>query len=95
MKDFPRGTYNLHNVAGEMDHGSLEQELTVSSSLGRQCFNITIINNDVAEEDELSLTAIRRRAGKTLLTPTATVTLIDDDCKSVKFHLNSPNVKSQ
>ena len=95
MKHFPWGMYDSHNVAGEVDHESLEQELTVSASLGRQCFNITIIDINVAEEDELSLTAIRCRAGKNIyqvLTPTATVTLIDDDCKSIKFHFNSPNV---
>ena len=78
-----------------MDHGSLEQELTVSASLGRQCFNISIINDDVAEEDEffqVSLTSIRFVAGNNIyqvLTPTAAVTIIDDDCKSFKFQFNS------
>ena len=51
MKDFPWGMYDLHNVAGEVDHGSLQQEFTVSASLRRQCFNITIVDDDVAEED--------------------------------------------
>ena len=70
-----------------MDHGSLEQELTVSASLGRQCFNITIINDDVAEEDEffqVSFTSFRRIDGNNiyqLLIMTANVTVVDDDCK--------------
>ena len=70
-----------------MDHGSLEQELTVSASLGRQCFNITIINDDVAEEDEffqVSFTSFRRIDGNNiyqLLITTANVTVVDDDCK--------------
>ena len=68
----------------------------MSSSLRRQCFNITIIDDDVAEEDEffqVSLTLIRFLAGNNIyqmLTPTATVTIIDDDCKSIKFQFNSP-----
>ena len=67
----------------------------MSASLGRQCFNITIIDDNVAEEDEffqVSLTSIRRIAGNYIyqvLTPTATVTIIDDDCKSIKFQFKS------
>ena len=80
-----------------MDHGLLEEEFTVSASLRRQCFNITIINDDVAEEDEffqVSLTSIRRIAGNNIyevLIRRATVTIIDDDCKSIKFQIRSPN----
>ena len=80
-----------------MDHGSLEQELIVSTSLRRQCFNITIIDDDVAEEDEffqVSLTSIRRIAGNNIyqvLITTATVTIIDDDCKSITFQFKSHN----
>ena len=71
-----------------VDHGSLEQQLTLSASAGRQCFNIVITNDDVAEEDEffqLTLTSIRRTSSNLyhyqVLTQTATVTIIDDDCK--------------
>ena len=68
----------------------------MSASLGRQCFNTTIIDDDVAEEDEffqVSLTSIRHIAGNYIfqvLTPTAAVTIIDDDCKSIKFQFKSP-----
>ena len=40
----------LHNV-GEVDHGSLEQQLTFSASTGRQCFNISITDDDEVELD--------------------------------------------
>ena len=73
---------------GLVDHGSLDQELTLSSSLGRQCFNITIANDGVVEEDEffqLTLTFIARTSSNNFYyqvqTPLATVTIIDDDCK--------------
>ena len=73
---------------GLVDHGSLEQQLTLSASGGRQCFNIVITNDDVAEEDEffqLTLTSIGRTFSNLfhyqVPTQTATVTIIDDDCK--------------
>ena len=76
-----------------VDHGSLDQQLTLSASLGRQCFNITITNDDVVEEDEffqLTLTSIARTSSNfspyqvpTLL---ATVTIIDDDCKPYFYY---------
>ena len=71
-----------------VDHESLEQELIVSASLGRQCFNTTIIDDDVAEEDEvfrLILAPYMHIAGNyihQLLIRAATVTIIDNDCKS-------------
>ena len=78
---------------GVVDHGSLDQQLTLSASLGRQCFNITITNDDVVEEDEffqLTLTSIARTSSNfspyqvpTLL---ATVTIIDDDCKPYFYY---------
>ena len=75
----------LHNV-GEVDHGLLEQQLTFSTSTGRQCFNISITDDDEVEEDELfqlTLSDVRRTNGNIyqLNIPTATITIIDDDCK--------------
>ena len=77
---------------GLVDHGSLDQQLTLSASLGRQCFNITIANDDVVEEDEffqLTITSIRRNSSNLYpyqeTTPLATVTIIDDDCKPLIF----------
>ena len=77
----------LHNV-GEVDHGSLEQQLTFSTSMGRQCFNISITDDGEVEEDELfqlTLSGLSRTTGNTtayqLNIPTATITIIDDDCK--------------
>ena len=73
---------------GVVDHGSLDQQLTLSASLGRQCFNITIANDDVVEEDEffqLTLTSVEMTSLNLfpyqVTTPLATVTIIDDDCK--------------
>ena len=75
-----------------VDHGSLDQQLTLSASLGRQCFNITITNDDVVEEDEffqLTLTSIARNSSNLFpyqeTTPLATVTIMDDDCKPLIF----------
>ena len=80
-----------------VDHGSLEQEFTVSASLRRQCFNITIIDDDVAEEDEffqVSLTSsyIVGNYRSQLSITTANVTIIDDDSKSIKFKIRLPVV---
>ena len=73
--------------AGEVDRGSLEQQLTFSASMGRQCFNISITDDDEVEEDELfqlTLSGVRRTTGNTTAyQPTATITIIDDDCKFV------------
>ena len=76
------------------DHGSLEQEFTVSDSLRRHCFNITIIDDDVAEDDEffqVFLTSARRIDGKNIFRVSryrANVFIIDDDCKSIYFQFN-------
>ena len=81
----------LHNV-GEVDHGSLEEQLTFSASMGRQCFNISITDDDEVEEDELfqlALSLVRRTAGNTDVyqhIPTATITIIDDDCKLAVYY---------
>ena len=79
----------LHNV-GEVDHGSLEQQLTFSASTGRQCFNISITDDDEVELDELfqlTLSDINHTIANTniyqLNTPTTIITIIDDDCKLV------------
>ena len=77
----------LHNV-GEVDHGSLEQQLTFSANMGRQCFNISITDDDEVEEDELfqlTLSRVRRTTGNTYIRQrnitAATITIIDNDCK--------------
>ena len=82
----------LHNV-GDVDHGSLEQQLTFSASVGRQCFNISTTDDDEVEEDELfqlALSLVRRTAGNAtayqLNIPTATITIIDDDCKLAVYY---------
>ena len=78
---------------GEVDHGSLEQQLTFSASTGRQCFNISITDDDEVEEDELfqlALSLVSRTAGYAtayqLNIPTATITIIDDDCKLAVYY---------
>ena len=82
----------LHNV-GEVDHGSLEQQLIFSDSMGRQCFNISITDDGEVEEDELfqlTLSDVRYTTGNTtayqLNKPTATITIIDDDCKLAVYY---------
>ena len=65
--------------------------LTFSASMGGQCFNIiSITDDDEVEEDELfqlTLSGVSRTTGNTtayqLNISTATITIIDDDCKFV------------
>ena len=90
--------WHYYNV-GEVDHGSLEQQLTFSTSMGRQCFNISITDDDEVEEDELfrlTLSDVSRTAGNTtayqLNISTATITIIDDDCKFVFMCSNNITV---
>ena len=56
--------------------------------MSRQCFNISITDDEEVEEDELfqlTLSDVRRTTGNTyiyqLSIPTATITIINDDCK--------------
>ena len=76
-------------LEGLIDHGALERQLTLSASQSRQCFNITITDDGVAEEDELfqlTLSSIGRTSANfvpfQVLIPLATVTIIDNDCKA-------------
>ena len=72
---------------GEADHGSLQQQLNISANLTRQCVTIDITNDNEAEENEffqISISIIRFNTGiriYQLHTQSATVTIIDDDCK--------------
>lgn len=81
----------LSNITcvGEADHGSLQQQLTISASLSKQCVMINITDDNEIEEDEffqITISSISRISGSTeiyqLYTQSATVTIIDDDCKS-------------
>ena len=81
----------IHNE-GEVDHGSLEQQLNVSASMGRQCFNISIADDGAVERDELfqlTLSDVSRTTGNTSISQIyiqrATITIIDDDCKLVRL----------
>ena len=70
---------------GEADHGSLQQQLNISANLTRQCVTIDITNDDEMEENEFFQITISRIHYNTgifqLHTKSATVTIIDDDCK--------------
>ena len=73
---------------GEVDYESLDQEMLVSATHSRQCVNVTIINEDVVEEDEdfsLSISSVFKIAGYSdhheILIKKTTVTIINDDCK--------------
>ena len=82
---------------GEADHGSLQQQLNISANLTRQCVIIDITNDNETEENEffqISISIIRynNRISSIstvysstriyqLHTQSATVTIIDDDCK--------------
>ena len=73
----------------KVDHESLRQELSLSANLSRQCLNVTINDDDVAEDDEIfwiSLSLIRNAAGRYVRYPyrsRATIIILDDDCKPV------------
>ena len=71
-----------------MDHGSLNEQLNLTAGQSKQCFNITITDDDVVEEDEvfwISITRIRNAAGQYKRHPyrrRANIFIIDDDnCK--------------
>ena len=72
-----------------MDYEPISQELSLSADLNKQCFNVTIIDEAVAEQDEafwISLSWIRDTAGRGLRRPfwrRATIVILDDDGKSV------------
>ncbi|CAI8024249.1 Latent-transforming growth factor beta-binding protein 1, partial [Geodia barretti] len=69
----------------KVDHESLRQELSLSANLSRQCFNVTINDDDVAEDDEIFwiyLQYIRNAAGRGVRYPyrnRATIIILDDD----------------
>ena len=74
----------------KVDHESLQQELSLSANLSRQCLNITINDDDVAEDDEIFwiiLSWIRNAAGRVRypFRGKATIIILDDDCKSVNI----------
>ena len=73
---------------GEADHGSLQQQLIISANLTRQCVTIDITNDNETEENEffqISISSFSTVSSSTgiyqLHTQSATVTIIDDDCK--------------
>ena len=77
-----------------MDHESLRRELNISVNLSRQCVNVTINDDDVAEEDEIFwiyVSYIRNAAGRLVRYPyyrsRATILILDDDSKSAKCDL--------
>ena len=79
---------------GEADHGTLQQQLIVSANLGTQCVSIDIINDNETEENvlfQISISSITNVSSSTniyqLHTQSATVTIINDDCKSI-FYLD-------
>ena len=81
--------YNVTCV-GKADHRSLQQQLNISANFSRQCVTIDITNDNVTEENEffqISISLIIRVSGSSgiyqLHTPSATVTIIDDDCKTI------------
>ena len=83
-------------LLGEPDHGSLQQELNVSAARGKQCVDITITDDDVPEENEffqITLSNIQLVEANfsyfyQLHTPSATVTIVDDDCKITAVQIN-------
>ena len=76
-----------------MDHGSLYLQLNLSASLDRQCFNITITDDDMAEDDEVFyayISYIRNAAGHVIRYPyrsRTNIIIFDDDCKSLMVAL--------
>ena len=78
-----------------MDHESLRRELNISANLSRQCVNVTINDDSVAEEDEIfwiSVSYIRNAAGRRVRHPyyyrrRATILILDDDSKTAKCDL--------
>ena len=77
-------------VVGELDHGTLDQQLTVSANTYIQCVNVTVSNDTVPEENEffqILISSISRIASSTSIhqryNVSAIVTIIDDDCKCI------------
>ena len=75
---------------GEADYGFLQQQLNISANLTRQCVTINITNDNETEENEFFRIFIWSHTNVSsstniyhLHTQSATVTIIDDDCKSI------------
>lgn len=82
-------TFVLMTYIEGVDHGLLPQSnITVSANLTRECVNITIRDDALPEENELfriSISSLTRIAGPSpyqIPIRSATVTIIDDECKS-------------
>lgn len=70
LEDFEAGTHNVIFSPGDV----------------RQCLNVTILNDEVAEEREENFVASISRVSDPaveVVESTTTVIIIDDDCKSV------------
>ena len=73
-------------LLGILDHGEIEEDLTLSAVNYSHCFNISVTDDNLPEENEyfeLTLTNIIRRASNTYIhqvhTPVANVTILDND----------------
>ena len=74
---------------GDEDYEALQMELIISAELGRQCANISIIDDTVIEENEsfqITLLPLYRSIDTLnevlqVDTDLVTVMIIDDDCK--------------
>ena len=81
-------------LLGEPDHGTLQQELTISAARGKQCVDITITDDDVPEENEFfqitlsNIQLVEATYVYQLHTPSATVTIVDDDGKITAVQVN-------
>ena len=74
-------------LSGSSDHGSLQQDLLFSPDIGKQCFNISIENDEFVEENEVFLLELSISSSNfpyQLHTPSASITIIDDDGRILK-----------
>ena len=77
----------LFFLPGSSDHGTLRQDLTFSPGIERQCFNISIENDEFVEENEdfdIELNISSSFFPYQILTPFASITIIDDDGRMLK-----------
>ena len=78
--------FTVVNFLGVLDYVEIEQDVIISAANNRQCFNISITDDTLLEENEyfeLTLTNIRNRVSNTYIhqipIQVANITVLDDD----------------
>ena len=84
----PKSDCWLNGFSGVSDHGTVQQDATLSATNNRHCASVTITDDTLPEKNEvfqITLSNIRRIESNffsyQVHTPVATVTILDNDGK--------------